>query len=285
VPLAAAQWPAGPSHLATAQPEEGELLVLPELSALPSGLGAEEIKSKAEGREAAFEQALVAASGKGKGYVVGSYPERDGNRVFHTVVLAGPKGTVLGRYRVTHPSAEQAAWAFPGDGPSVVETPIGRIGLAAASELAVPELGGLYGALRTDLLAAPAGQPSALVVETDAKLYAVNDPPTGRADFFPYAVAKQNQFWLVSGGRRSGDRTSAAIYGPEPVVETPTLTAGTEDQVLRYKTLVPAPGTWINQQQLISGQPVLLFTPLVLEESSNCLSKWRASGTGPFPCR
>jgi predicted amidohydrolase len=285
VPLAAAQWPAGPSHLATAQPEEGELLVLPELSALPSGLGAEEIKSKAEGRGAAFEQALVAASGKGKGYVAGSYPERDGNRVFHTVVLAGPKGTVLGRYRVTHPSAEQAAWASPGDGPSVVETPIGRIGLAAASELAVPELGGLYGALRTDLLAAPAGQPSALVVEIDAKLYAVNDPPTGRADFFPYAVAKQNQFWLVSGGRRIGDRTAAAIYGPEPVVETPTLTAGAEDQVLRYKTIVPAPGTWINQQQLIGGQPALLFTPLVLEESSNCLRRWRASGTDPFPCR
>jgi hypothetical protein len=55
--------------------------------------------------------------------------------------------------------------------------------------------------------------------------------------------------------------------------------------VLRYKTIVPAPGTWINQQQLIGGQPALLFTPLVLEESSNCLRRWRASGTDPFPCR
>ncbi len=284
VSLAAAQWPDGPSLLAAARPAEGELLVLPELSALTSGLGAEEIKARAEARGGAFEQTLTAAARAGNGYLVGSYPERDGERVFHTVVLATPTG-VVGRYRVTHPSAAEAAWASAGDGPAVIETPLGRVGLAAAGELAVPELGGLYGALRADIVAAPAGRPSALKVEVDAKLFAVPDPPTGRADFFPYAVAKQNQYWLVSGGRRVGDQTAAAIYGPEPIVETPTLTAGAGDAAVRYKTMVPAPGTWINQQQLIAGQQALLFVPLALDEGNACMTRWRAGGTGPFPCR
>jgi hypothetical protein len=40
VRLAAVQWPEGPSLLEAARPQAGELMVLPELSGLPSGLGA-----------------------------------------------------------------------------------------------------------------------------------------------------------------------------------------------------------------------------------------------------
>ena len=191
----------------------------------------------------------------------------------------------MGRYRATHLSADTAAWANAGDIPVVVDTPLGRIGLALDEELAVPELGGLYGALRADILAVPAGEPDALKVQIDARLFAVNDPPTGRADYYPYAVAKQNQLWLVSGGRRVGDATAAAIYGPEPVVDTPTLTAAASDSVLRYRTRVPFPGTWINQQQLIAGQVSLYFVPLVLKDDSACLKQWQTAGTGPLACR
>ena len=167
----------------------------------------------------------------------------------------------------------------------MIDTPLGRIGLAVAEELRVPELGGLYGALRTDILAAPAGHPEPLKVQVDPKLYAINDPPTGRADFFPYASAKQNQLWLVSGGRRVSQATAAGIYGPEPIVETPTLTATAGESIVRHRTRVPAPGTWINQQQLIGGQQALLFVPLVMKEDSDCLKQWRAKGVGAPPCR
>lgn len=285
VSLAAAQWPEGPSLLSSARPGPGELLVLPELSGLASGLPAAEIKSKAEPRGGAFEQALGAAARTGGGFVVGSYPERDGDKVYHTVVLAGPDGNVLGRYRATHLAAATAVWASAGDGPAVIDTALGRIGLALAEELRVPELGALYGALRTDILAVAAGGPDALKVQIDARLFAVSDPPTGRADFFPYASAKQNQLWLVSGGRRVGTATAAGIYGPEPVVETPTLTAGAGDTVVRYRTRVPAPGTWINQQQLIAGQQSLFFIPIVLKDDSDCAKEWRRKGTGPLACQ
>ena len=32
------------------------------------------------------------------------------------------------------------------------------------------------------------------------------------------------------------------------------MTAGAGEAAVLYKTAVPAPGTWINQQQLVAGQ-------------------------------
>lgn len=284
VTLAAAQWPLGPSRLSTSQPRAQELLVLPELSALPTGLSAEQIAHRAERRGGVFETQLAAQAKAGKGYLVGSYPERDGSRVFHTVVLAGPAGTVLGRYRATHLTTAEQAWATPGDAPVVIQTPLGRLALATVGDLEVSELIGLYQTLRADVLAAPAGAPSGPKVEIDARLYAVSNPPTGRAALYPYLAAKLGQFWLASGGRQAGSSTAAGIYGPEPVVSTPTLTAAPAATAVRYTTQVPAAGTWINQQQLIDGQRNDLFTPLVLESSNRCFQTWKQARQGSTTC-
>ncbi|MEB3170624.1 MAG: carbon-nitrogen hydrolase family protein [Synechococcaceae cyanobacterium] len=284
VPLAAAQWPEGPSQLAAARPQPGELLVLPELSALPSGLSPAQIRARAEARGGAFETALGAQARAGGGYLVGSYPERDGGRVFHTVVLAGPAGSVLGRYRATHLSEREARWAEAGEGPQVLRTPLGRIGLASAGDLAVPELVGLLQTLRADVVAVPAGAPSPRKVEIDPRLYVLPDPPTGRADLHPYLAAKLGQFWLVSGGRRLGSGTAAGIYGPEPVVSTPTLTAAPGASAVRLRTTLPSPGTWINQQQLINGQRNDLSVPLVLDPANACFQAWKQAGHGPRRC-
>ena len=284
VTLEGAQWPMGASRLSGSQPKANALLVLPELSALPTGLNAEQIVQRAESRGGAFETELAARAKAGKGYLVGSYPERDGSRVFHTVVLVGPAGTVLGRYRATHLTEAERAWATPGDEPMVIVTPMGRLGLASAGDLEVPELIGLYQTLRADILAVPGGVPSGPKVEIDPKLYAVSNPPTGRAPLYPYLAAKLGQFWVVSGGRQAGSSTTAGIYGPEPVVSTPTLTADPGASAVSTTTLVPAPGTWINQQQLIDGQRNDLFTPLVLDTSNNCFQSWKQAGRGVGPC-
>lgn len=284
VPLAAAQWPQGPARLGSAQPQAGELLVLPELSALPSGLTANQIVARAERRGGPFETTLGARARAGAGYLVGSYPEREGARVFHTVVLAGPAGTVLGRYRATHLSEAERSWASAGDAAQVVSTPLGRIGLASAGDLAVPEMVGVLQTLRSDVVAVPAGGPGSIKVEIDPRLYVVPDPPTGRADLHPYLAAKLGQFWLVSGGRQIGASTAAGIYGPEPVVSTPTLTAAPGAEIVRYRTALPAPGTWINQQQLIDGQRNDLYRPLVLESGNSCFQRWKRMGHGLLGC-
>ena len=287
ISLAAAQWVRGDSQLRTTTPADGELMVLPELSSLPSGLTDAQIRENSEPRGADFEQRLALQAKAGKGYLVGSYPEREGQRVFHTVVLAGPSGTVLGRYRATHLNGSKRTWADPGESPVVIATPLGRIGLATSDDLRVPEFVGLMQTLRTDVLAVPAGEPSSLKVEIDPGLYAVSDPPTGRADLHPYLAAKLGQFWVVSGGRRNGDgrgATAAGIFGPEPVVVTPTLTAAANEAAVRINTMVPAGGTWINQQQLIDGQRNDLFTPLVLDPKNRCFKGWKLAGRGTYTC-
>lgn len=172
VQLAAAQWTGDASPLSSSQPQAQaqELLVIPELSGLPRGLKAAEIRRRAESRGGAFEQLLGQRAKAGNGYLVGSYPEREGSQVFHTVALAGPVGTILGRYRATHLSVAEQAWASQSAAPLVVATPLGRIGLATAADLAVNEVAGLYQTLRTDVLAVPSGDPSALKVEIGPRL-------------------------------------------------------------------------------------------------------------------
>jgi hypothetical protein len=69
------------------------------------------------------------------------------------------------------------------------------------------------------------------------------------------------------------------------VVHTPTLTAAAGADAVRYRTVVPAGGTWINQQQLIDGQRNDLFQPLVLAPDNPCFRSWRTAGHGVTTCR
>ncbi|EKT61363.1 nitrilase-related carbon-nitrogen hydrolase [Providencia sneebia] len=260
--LIAAQWDKASSNLTEVKVGENELLVLPELSSLPYTNDPNIVLSKAEKQGGDFEQSLCKIAAEGKGYVVGSYPEIDVDKLYHTVVLAGPAGEILARYRATHLNERDQGWASAGQSISVTVTPIGRIALAVAHELEVVELGGLYSTQRADIIAAPAGLPSDLRVEIASHLYSVDNPPTDRADFIPYATATMHQLWVVCGGRSDKDFTSAGIYGPEPVVLTPTLTADRGAPEVRLQTQVPAPFTWINQERLISGQQAIWFPPL-----------------------
>lgn len=239
------------------------LLVLPQFISFFDSHEQSVILNHAEKMDGEFEHNVCTVAKKGQGYVVGSYPEIDADKVYHTVVLAGPEGAILSRYRATHLDQNEHKWAHNGDTVSLTETPIGRIALALAHELEVPELGGIYCALRADIIAAPAGKPSDLKVEIDPRLFAVDSIPTGIADFVPYAAAFLNQLWVACGGYRVGDFSSAAIYGPEPVMLTSTRIASKGQSILNERVQVPGPYTWINQERLISGQQTIWFTELV----------------------
>lgn len=259
--LIAAQWSETHCGLDQATVEKDALLVLPAFSALPYSADPDQILASAETQDGAFEQRLRHIASAGSGYVVGSYPEKTSDKLYHTVVLAGPEGKILGRYRVTHTDTSEG-WATAGDRVVVVQTPIGRIALAAAHELQVAELIGMFSALRADIVAAPASLPSNLKVEIDAELYAVANPPTGRADFYPYATAALQQLWVVTGGRSHANQTSAGIYGPEPIVLTPTILADIGAPDAREKVEVPSKATWMSQGRLIASQRAYLFPPL-----------------------
>ncbi len=263
VTLTAAQYTLAHTELSKIKLTENELLVLPEFSTIPYTNDSTVLLTHAEQQGGLFEQTLCKIASEGKGYIVGSYPEIDLDKFYHTIVLAGPKAEIIARYRVTHLNERDKGWATPGNNISITTTPIGRIALAAAHELDIIELGGVYCTLRANIIAAPAGMPSNLHVEIASNLYSVENPPTDHAEFYPYAVATLNQLWVVCGGLRQGDFTAAAIYGPEPVVLTPTLMAKEKDNHISYKTTIPSAYTWINQERLISGQQSIWFTPLV----------------------
>ena len=263
VTLTAIQWDMKAANLADISVKENELVVLPEFSAIPASDHQGDILAAAEKQGGLFETTLCEITKRGNGYIVGSYPEIDEDMLYHTVVLAGPEGKIVGRYRATHLNERDSGWATPGHKMPVFETEIGRIALALHYELSVVEVGGVYAVKRADIIAAPAGKPSDLKVEIDEKLYSLPNPPTGLAEFYPYAAAMLHQLWVVCGGRESGAFTTSGIYGPEPIVLIPTRLAESKASNVSCKTTVPAPSTWISQERLIHGQSAIWFPPLV----------------------
>ena len=205
-----------------------------------------------------------------EGYVVGSYPERSEQNVYHTVALADPSGKIIARYRATHLGSN--SWAKPGNNFVVSNTPIGRIALALGEELVVPEVYGVYSALRADVLAAPSGTwQDDTLLQIDPKLFNTAYHPG--TPYAPYSAAKMGQMWVAAAGWGEKSNFSAFLLGPEPVVATPPL-AVEAGKVLQTQVTAPWAGTWINQQQLIGGQQPWNTLPLVLAQDSPCFIKW-----------
>ncbi len=70
----------------------------------------------------------------------GTY-ERDGRYIFNTAVLIGPDGQLAGKYRKAHlPIEEDVVGLAPGDSIDVIDTPIGKIGMAICIESEFPEV-------------------------------------------------------------------------------------------------------------------------------------------------
>lgn len=82
--------------------------------------------------------------------------ERDATgRLFNTAVLVGAEG-VIGRYRKLHLTAEDGAWATPGDtGLPVFDIPAGRIGMLIGYDALFPEAARVLAIEGADLIACP----------------------------------------------------------------------------------------------------------------------------------
>ncbi len=90
-------------------------------------------------------------------YIVGCLPECDGERLFDTAVLVGPKGFV-GKYRKTHLWNQEKLFFTPGDlGFPVFDTKIGRIGLLVCWDIWFPETARLVAQQGADMICVPTG--------------------------------------------------------------------------------------------------------------------------------
>lgn len=118
-----------------------DLVVLPELfSTGYQFISKEEVRELSEEIPAGFTSRMLVQLSRDKSlYVVAGVAERDGDRLFNSAILTGPRG-FMGSYRKTHLFYEEKLWFVPGDtGFHVWQTPIGNIGIMICFDWFFPE--------------------------------------------------------------------------------------------------------------------------------------------------
>ena len=133
------------SWAARAKSGGAEMLLFPEL--MPSGYSiSRSAWTSAEGSEGAVVRWLLETAFRLGVWIGTSYLETDGTDFFNTFVLADPAGKEAGRVRKEHPAFWES-FLFRGvNGSRVIETPLGRIGIALCID-------GHYSATLRDLAA------------------------------------------------------------------------------------------------------------------------------------
>lgn len=164
-----------------------------------------------------------AAAAHGVHVVVGM-TERDPDRaevLYNTAALVGPDG-VVGAYRKVHQPGDEKHLYHPGEGFTVLETPLGRIGLLICYDLCFPESTRSLALSGADLLVLPTAwgvaDPSAPVAE---------DRMVANLDLFSRVRALENQTWFVAANLvgELGAFTypgGSRVVGPDGVVRADT---------------------------------------------------------------
>ena len=256
------------------------LVVLPAFSFTGMPSTPDDAQAWAEAASGRTTQVLSNFAIRINGYVVGSHIERDGDQLFHSVVLLGPDGKLVGRYRQTHVDDSMRTWATAGDDLPVFATAIGRIGLLTCADTRFPEAAGVLCVRRADIIAIPThwdGGYGGWLHDAEG-LFAHAYPENTM--IFWYSIAKCMQaFTVVANTVSDGCLGSSGIFTLNPVnSDAPVVGSkdGTEIVSMSFKTLGEQL-TWINQAYLIAGRRADLAVPLTLPTNSKSFTQWRDS--------
>lgn len=134
-----------------AKAEGAELVVFPELAV--TGLAdpaksAQPIPGPATGSLCKLAKALDL-------YLVCGVAEQAGEALYNSACLVAPDGQ-LSVYRKTHLAADEQDWATAGEAWTVVDTPLGRVGLLIGHDASFPEAGRVLALRGCDLIVCPA---------------------------------------------------------------------------------------------------------------------------------
>lgn len=138
---------AAPDLIGTAEEEiraaaESDLIILPEVW-YPGYFAFDGYSTASEMTPKLLERLAGLAAKTGSCLHSGSLIEADGGCLYNTSVLFGPDGGELGRYRKMHLfgyGSKEQEHLTPGTEVVVVDTPLGRLGLAVCYDLRFPEL-------------------------------------------------------------------------------------------------------------------------------------------------
>jgi predicted amidohydrolase len=255
----------------------GRLVVLPAYSLTGAPTDATTARAYAESGLGRTVQVLSDVAVRLRAHVVGSHVEHDGDALFHTAVLLGPDGRLLGSYRQTHLD-EGADWATAGDDLPVFDTAIGRIGILLSEDARFPEASGVLAVRRADLIALPSawtGSYGGRLQESEG-LFVHGYPENTMALW--YAIAKTAQaYTVVANPVGGGCQGSSGVFTTNPVDAEPPVVGSTDaaEAVSFAFTTLGAPDWWMNQSRLVAGRRVDLLTPLVLPVDSPAFARWR----------
>lgn len=94
----------------------------------------------AEPLDGPYVQRLRALSDELNIYLAAALAERDDDQVYNTVILLGPEGQVVGRYRKTHMASVESRWYARGSELAVFDTAFGRVGIMICYDRQFPEV-------------------------------------------------------------------------------------------------------------------------------------------------
>ncbi|GAB4265622.1 MAG: nitrilase family protein [Thermoleophilia bacterium] len=136
------------------------LVVLPELAV--SGYvfrSSDEARACAEPADGPTLKAWLEAARRCNAVVVGGFAEQAGGSLYNSAAVVAPQG-VLAVYRKLHLWGFENDFFTPGaDPPPVVDTPVGRIGVAVCYDLWFPEVARLLALGGAELMALPTNWP------------------------------------------------------------------------------------------------------------------------------
>lgn len=243
------------------------LVVLPELSL--TGLvsdksTAESLAEDMNGQTVEYFQKLAK---KYNTYMVFDMIERDGSKLYNTAVLVEPSGKINGKYRKTHLTASEKAWATAGDEIVAFKTDIGRIGIMIGYEAAFPEMSGLMAVKRADMIAIPSAFNGEFGSELDLNLdiYA-NDYPEHNTNSIWHAIGLNSQATTIVSNFTGKDYMGGtSMYGLDPIFALDQAVVAPRDFEgaieVDFKTVQNE--WWFNQQKLIASRRTDYYIPLI----------------------
>ena len=255
------------------------LVVLPAYS-FCGPVSKDNVQAIAEKRLGKSTQAASDFAVRLKSHLVASFIESENGAYFHTAVLLGPDGKLIGHYRQTHLDPSQNAFLAAGDDLPVYQTSIGKIGMLLNDDFRFPEASGVLSLRRVDLIAAPvswSGQYGARLQDA-AGLF--DHPSASNTMIFWYAAAKTSQaYTVVANAVDNGCLGSSGIFTINPIdsLEIPQVASIDQEEVVSLKFTTLGNNYWMNQTKLVGGRRADLASPLVFPMGSKALQQWRAA--------
>jgi N-carbamoylputrescine amidase len=174
-----------------------QLALLPELFASPFWFTAE-VWRWAQPQGGLVERFLQDTARANGLYLGGSYLEARGEHFYNTFALASPAGQIVGRVGKAHPCSLERAVFAPSPGAQVIDTELGRIGVAICYDNALREVVDPLLAAEPDVWLMPLSAPmppASLGGQRglDAYLTILRDSPAAMAALFGLPVAMANK--------------------------------------------------------------------------------------------